>query len=162
MPTAKSSSSHNNSILHTQKQTLHLFLSNPSTRTPVTVLYVASFGGALHAAVTTYFYLEIGASEVDIGHLGFIMSVGALLGAPLSGLALDKYGPWIPISITAGACAWGCLWRGIASGLASLRLGVLCTKIYLIYIFRICFILQICLILCLHSPDRCYFAWYWR
>lgn len=135
MPTAKASSSHNNSILHTQKQTLHLFLSNPSTRTPVTVLYVASFGGALHAAVTTYFYLEIGASEVDIGHLGFIMSVGALLGAPLSGLALDKYGPWIPISITAGACAWGCLWRGIASGLASLRLGVLCTKIYLIYIF---------------------------
>ena len=66
------------------------------------VLYVASFGGALHAAVTTYFYLEIGASEMDIGHLGFIMSAGALLGAPICGMALDRYGPWRPISITAG------------------------------------------------------------
>ena len=89
-------------ILHSQKQTLYLFLSNPSTCTPVIVLYVASFGGALHAAVTTYFYLEIGASEMDIGHLGFIMSAGALLGAPICGMALDRYGPWRPISITAG------------------------------------------------------------
>ena len=112
-------------VFHSQKKILHLFLSNPHTRTPIIVLYVASFGGALHAAVTTYFYLAIGASEIDIGHFGFIMSVGALVGSPISGIALDKYGPWIPISVTAGACAWGCLWRGVASSLYSLRLGAI-------------------------------------
>ncbi|KAL7530191.1 hypothetical protein ACHAXR_004274 [Thalassiosira sp. AJA248-18] len=112
-------------IIHSQKQTLHLFLSHPPTRTPTIVLYVASFGGALHAAVTTYFYLAIGASEMDIGQFGFIMSVGALVGSPISGLALDRYGPWIPISVTATACTLGCLWRGFASSLPSLRLGAI-------------------------------------
>ena len=62
---------------------------------------------------------------MDIGTLGFIMSAGALLGAPLSGMALDKYGPWGPISITALSCSVGCLWRGLASSLASLRMGAI-------------------------------------
>jgi MFS family permease len=113
------------SILQTQRHTLHLFLNNPSTRTPTIVLYVASFGGALHAAVTTFFYLSIGASTIDIGQLGFIMSVGALLGSPMSGWALETYGPWIPISVTAICCALGCLWRGVATSLTSLRIGAI-------------------------------------
>jgi len=121
--TPQSYASNINDIIQTQKKTLHLFISNPSTRTPVIVLYVATFGGSLHSAVTTYFYLEIGATEIDIGHLGFIISIGALIGAPICGIALDKYGPWIPISITAAACSVGCLWRGMASSLSSLRLG---------------------------------------
>ena len=67
--------------------------------------------------------MEIGATEIDIGQLGFIISIGALIGAPVCGIALDKYGPWIPISITAAACSVGCLWRGMASSLSSLRFG---------------------------------------
>jgi MFS family permease len=113
------------SILETQQHTLHLFLSHPSTRTPIIVLYVASFGGALHAAVTTYFYLAIGATTIDIGHLGFIMSMGAFMGGPICGWSLDKYGPWIPISVTASCCAFGCLWRGLASSITSLRMGAI-------------------------------------
>ena len=113
------------SILQTQQNTLHLFLHHRSTRTPTIVIYVASLGGALHAAVTTYFYLSIGASTIQIGQLGFIMSVGALIGSPLSGWALDTYGPWIPISITAICCAVGCLWRGIASSITALRMGAI-------------------------------------
>jgi MFS family permease len=88
-------------------------------------MYVASFGGALHSAVTTYYYLEIGASTIDIGTLGFIMSGGALLGAPLCGMALDTFGPWYPISVTATACSIGCFWRGMASSLTSLRMGAI-------------------------------------
>lgn len=42
------------------------------------------------------------------------MSIGALIGSPVSGAALDKFGPWVPLSVTAGACAAGCLWRGMA------------------------------------------------
>ena len=88
-------------------------------------MYVASFGGSLHAAVTTYYYLAIGASTMDIGTLGAIMSGGALLGAPICGMALDNYGPWTPIIVTASACAVGCLWRGMASSLTSLRMGAI-------------------------------------
>lgn len=112
-----------NGVLPSQVQTLRLFLSHAPTRTPVIVLYVASFGGALHAAVTTYYYLAIGATGTDVGHLGFVMSAGALVGAPLSGAALDAYGPWAPLSVTAAACACGCLWRGVATSLSSLRMG---------------------------------------
>ena len=53
------------------------------------------------------------------------MSVGALLGSPLSGWALDTYGPWIPISVTAVCCAVGCLWRGVATSIWSLRIGAI-------------------------------------
>ena len=98
---ATSSSDTARTVLHTQKHTLRLFLSNPSTRTPVVVLYVAALGGSLHAAVTTYFYLAIGASSTDIGSFGAIQSLGALLGGPVCGIVLDSYGPWLPISVTA-------------------------------------------------------------
>ena len=47
------------------------------------------------------------------------------MGSPMSGWALDKYGPWIPISVTAVCCAVGCLWRGVATSLASLRFGAI-------------------------------------
>ena len=53
------------------------------------------------------------------------MSVGALMGSPLSGWALDKYGPWIPISVTAVCCAVGCFWRGVATSITSLRVGAI-------------------------------------
>jgi MFS family permease len=110
-------------VLPSQIRTLRLFLSHAPTRTPAIVLYVASFGGALHAAVTTYYYLAVGATATDIGRLGFVMSAGALVGAPLSGAALDAHGPWAPLSVTAAACAGGCLWRGMATSVSSLRMG---------------------------------------
>ena len=53
------------------------------------------------------------------------MSVGALMGSPMSGWALDRYGPWIPISVTAVCCAVGCLWRGVATSITSLRMGAI-------------------------------------
>lgn len=43
----------------------------------------------------------------------------------MSGWALDKYGPWIPISVTAVCCAVGCFWRGVASSITSLRVGAI-------------------------------------
>ena len=78
---------HLRTIIRTHRRTLRLFLTHPSTRTPSKVLYVASFGGALHAAVTTYFYLALGASEMEIGRFGFVMSAGALVGGPLCDVA---------------------------------------------------------------------------
>ena len=47
------------------------------------------------------------------------------MGSPMSGWALDKYGPWIPISVTAVCCAVGCLWRGVATSITSLRVGAI-------------------------------------
>ena len=35
------------------------FWRDRRTRTPILMVWVASFGGALHASVTTYYYLEV-------------------------------------------------------------------------------------------------------
>ena len=69
-------------VLADQLLTVLAFWGDRRTKTPILIIWVASFGGALHAAVTSYYYLEIGASEIDIGYIGFIMSLGFAM-APL-------------------------------------------------------------------------------
>jgi MFS family permease len=113
------------SLIHSQLSTLHLFLSTPSTRTPTILLLIASFGSSLHHPVTTFFYLAVigESAAVSIGTLGFIQGLGGTVGGPIVGWALDKFGPWIPIVVTATACSLGCLWRGFAKNLAHLQMG---------------------------------------
>ena len=97
------------------------FYGNPQTRTPILILWVASFGSALHASVTTYFYLEVGASDMDIGRIGFIQSLGLLVLSPLAGYALDHNVPVFgPLIVTATCCSVGCLWRGFATNVRTL------------------------------------------
>ena len=50
------------------------------------------------------------------------MSVGVLV-SPFAGWALDTYGPFWPIAITATACSVGCLIRGIATSATTLFAG---------------------------------------
>lgn len=90
------------SIVHEQVFMARCFWADRRTRTPILIIWVASFGGALHASVTTYFYLEVGASEIEIGYIGFLMSLGAMVLSPLAGYVLDTYGPFAPIFVTAG------------------------------------------------------------
>ena len=54
-------------------------------RTPMLVIWVASFGGALHAPVSTFYYMAIGASETDLGAIGVMMSLSSLVLSPLYG-----------------------------------------------------------------------------
>ncbi|KAL3804520.1 hypothetical protein HJC23_002559 [Cyclotella cryptica] len=115
-------------LLQTQLATASLFLSTPTTRTPTILLLIASFGSSLHHPVTTFFYLAVlnGAASdaaVSIGTLGFIQGLGGTVGGPLVGWALDRYGPFVPIVVTAAACSMGCLWRGMADSLWQLQMG---------------------------------------
>ena len=80
------------SIAALQWRTALQFYGDRRTRTPILIIWVASFGGALHASVTTFFYLELGATEIQIGLLGFIMSAGSLLLSPFFGWLLDRRG----------------------------------------------------------------------
>ncbi|KAL3800221.1 hypothetical protein ACHAWO_005688 [Cyclotella atomus] len=115
------------SLIHSQLSTLHLFLSTPSTRTPTILLLIASFGSSLHHPVTTFFYLAVigESAAISIGTLGFIQGLGGTVGGPIVGWALDKFGPWIPIVVTATACSLGCLWRGFAKNLVDLQMGAI-------------------------------------
>eukprot|EP00438_Fugacium_kawagutii_P008710 Skav236660 [mRNA] locus=scaffold3354:75121:80933:+ [translate_table: standard] len=54
-------------------------------------IWVASFGGALHAPVTTYFQVE-----AEIGNFGVIRTVGVLLVSPLYGWLLDRHSAYTP------------------------------------------------------------------
>lgn len=60
-----------------------MFWRNPMFRYPLVVVWVASIGGALHEPVVTFFYLKVGATEMDIGMLGLVKTIGTLVLAPL-------------------------------------------------------------------------------
>ena len=51
-------------------------------------------GGALHAPVTTYFYLELGASATDIGLIGSALTAASLVLSPFYGYLLDRFGAY--------------------------------------------------------------------
>lgn len=63
---------------------------------PMLGIWFASLGGALHAPVTTYFQVELGASTVEIGNFGVIRTAGVLLVSPLYGWLLDRHSAYTP------------------------------------------------------------------
>eukprot|EP00930_Biecheleria_cincta_P050758 TRINITY_DN35935_c0_g1_i1.p1 TRINITY_DN35935_c0_g1~~TRINITY_DN35935_c0_g1_i1.p1 ORF type:complete len:471 (+),score=59.18 TRINITY_DN35935_c0_g1_i1:53-1414(+) len=81
---------------------------------PMVGIWVASFGGALHAPVTTYFWMEVGASTEQIGNFGVIRTAGVLLVSPFYGWLLDKRSAYTPAVLSAFCCTFGCLFQGFA------------------------------------------------
>eukprot|EP00051_Salpingoeca_urceolata_P026960 m.479461 g.479461 ORF g.479461 m.479461 type:complete len:510 (+) comp21458_c0_seq1:1956-3485(+) len=95
----------------------------PGVRSVMLTIWIASWGGALHAPVTTFFYLKIGASETDIGFIGFCTSVGTICLAPFYGWLMDARGPFLALLISTFSCAVGCLVRGVAQNVQWLYIG---------------------------------------
>ena len=58
---------HARAAVHDQLRIARRFYADPRLRGPLVVIWVASFGGALHAPVTTFYYLKLGATAADIG-----------------------------------------------------------------------------------------------
>eukprot|EP00439_Symbiodinium_sp_Y106_P061974 s444_g9.t1 len=87
---------------------------------PMLGIWVASFGGALHAPVTTYFQVEVGASTAQIGNFGIIRTAGVLLVSPLYGWLLDRRSAYLPAVLSAFCCTFGCLMHGFAFDVAGL------------------------------------------
>mmetsp|Transcript_84666 Transcript_84666/g.274274 ORF Transcript_84666/g.274274 Transcript_84666/m.274274 type:complete len:509 (+) Transcript_84666:75-1601(+) len=93
---------------------VRLFLGDRRLRAPVVAIWVASFGGALHEPVTTFFMLELGATTAQMGTFGAIRSVGAWVLGPVYGWLIDKYTAYMPTLLSAFVCALGCSLRGFA------------------------------------------------
>jgi MFS family permease len=87
------------------------------------IIWVASIGGALHAPVTTYYLLEVGATTMDVGWMGSMHAFGSLICGPIYGWMLDNKGPFITMTIAAFMCSAGCLIRGLAFDLNQLYFG---------------------------------------
>lgn len=87
---------------------------------PMLGIWVASFGGALHAPVTTYFHMEVGASTSQIGNFGAIKTVGVLLMSPFYGWLLDARSAYLPAVLSAFCCTFGCLLQGFAGSVQAL------------------------------------------
>ena len=90
-------------------------LSDRRTRAPFETICLAAFGSSLHEAVTSFFYLGIGANPSDIGTIQSVMLVVGLVSAPLVGAHMDARGAVGPMIATSLACAVGCLLRGLAT-----------------------------------------------
>eukprot|EP01059_Diplonema_ambulator_P031358 TRINITY_DN5722_c2_g1_i1.p1 TRINITY_DN5722_c2_g1~~TRINITY_DN5722_c2_g1_i1.p1 ORF type:complete len:445 (+),score=109.80 TRINITY_DN5722_c2_g1_i1:54-1388(+) len=101
------------------------FLSNDLFKGPILMMWLQAFGGAFHSPVTTFFFLELGATELDIGTYNFVASGGALLTAPLQGWYLDKYGGYTIMLLSCFLCAVGCFIRGYAPNLSFVLMGML-------------------------------------
>ncbi|CAE7422731.1 unnamed protein product [Symbiodinium natans] len=87
---------------------------------PMLGIWVASFGGALHAPVTTYFQVEVGASTAQIGNFGIIRTTGVLLVSPFYGWLLDRRSAYLPAVLSAFCCTFGCLIHGFAADVLGL------------------------------------------
>lgn len=94
--------------------------SDPRFCTLMTVIWVASFGSALHAPVSTFFYLGVGATESDIGRIGAIMSLSSIVTAPWYGSLADKRGHAPIFALSVALCGVGCGIRGFATNVAGL------------------------------------------
>jgi MFS family permease len=97
--------------------------ASPVLFIPMLVVWVATAGGALHASVTVFYYLELG-DEKDVGLLGAISTVGSLVCAPVYGMLLDSGKPFHAMLAACTVCAIGCLVRGLAPSVAYLYVGV--------------------------------------
>ena len=102
-----------------QSHTLSEFWHDPRFRAPMIVIWVATFGGALHAPVTSYYYLKLGASPTDIGTIGMIGAAGVVLN-PVYGYLQDTKGAYPIMCVSCGLCAVGCCIRGFASDIPTL------------------------------------------
>ena len=106
-----------------QWEQLQHFWCTPSLRIPIINIWVATFGGALHGPCTTFFMLELGLTTAQIGNGGMLMSLPDLFLAPLYGWALDRFGAYPVICLTAGCCALGCIVRGFATSVMHVYIG---------------------------------------
>jgi len=93
---------------------VRLFLGDRRLRPPVLAIWVASFGGALHEPVTTFFLVEVGVTTAQMGTFGIIRNTGAWVLGPVYGWLLDKYSGFAPTLLSSFFCAVGCLLRGLA------------------------------------------------
>mmetsp|Transcript_79729 Transcript_79729/g.221901 ORF Transcript_79729/g.221901 Transcript_79729/m.221901 type:complete len:517 (-) Transcript_79729:73-1623(-) len=91
-----------------------LFFHDKRLRAPMLAIWVATFGGALHEPVTTFFMLELGATTAQMGKFGVIRAVGAWVLGPIYGWMVDKYTAFLPAVLSGLFCAVGCLIRGFA------------------------------------------------
>lgn len=89
---------------------------------PMLGIWVATFGGALHAPVSTYFQMEVGATMSQIGNFGVIKTCGVLLMSTFYGWLLDTRSAYLPAVLTSFCCTFGCLFHGFALDVHSIYL----------------------------------------
>lgn len=92
-------------------------------RAPLISIWVATAGGALHDPVTTFFYLELGITSVQLGYIQAIALTSAFALSPVYGYYLDTRGSYIPLLLSCFLCGLGCLIRCIATNVTWLYVG---------------------------------------
>eukprot|EP00854_Cymbomonas_tetramitiformis_P010485 gene10485-12402_t len=114
---------HLRDVLSEQYKLAHRFWTDPKFHGPMMTIWVATLGGSLHSSVTTFFYLEVGATATDIGTLGVISTSQSLILSPLYGWLLDKHSAYSAMVLSCLVCATGCLVRGLAADVHTLKIG---------------------------------------
>ena len=93
-------------------------------RAPLLIIWVAAFGGALHDAVTSFYYLELCGDKVTVGRIYSGLSFGGLILSPVYGAWMDRKGVFWPLCMSSLCCGLGCAVRGLARNTFELYAGV--------------------------------------
>lgn len=80
-------------------------------------VWSSDFGGSVHLPVVPFFYRAMGASDVDIGRIGFMCTLAQFLFAPVFGWVVDRKSIFFPVLWSKSICGFGCLWMACASDL---------------------------------------------
>lgn len=77
-------------------------------------LWSADFGGSIHSPATTFYFLLLGATPMDIGILEFGRRLSCIVLSPVYGRLVDKHGLYWPLLACVSMCGTGCILRGTA------------------------------------------------
>lgn len=77
-------------------------------------LWASDFGGSIHGPATTYFFLMLGATPMDIGILEFGRRFSSIFLSPVYGRFVDRNGLYWPLLFCVSMCGTGCILRGTA------------------------------------------------
>ena len=58
--------------------------------------------------------MELGATKIHLGNFNSILTFGGMVLSPVYGWMMDKKSVYLPCVVSAGCCAFGCLFRGLA------------------------------------------------
>ena len=91
------------------------FWKNKQIRTALIVPWAEAYTAAFLSPVYPYFMQGLGLTATDMGQLRTVALVLNAASAPVAGVLLDRYGPFVGIALPSGLCAVGCLLRSVAT-----------------------------------------------
>ena len=110
-------------MIEPQLEEARRFWQNPQIRTALLVPWAEAVTAAFFTPIYPYFLTNIGMSPSQMGQAKTVALVLQACSAPIAGILLDAYGPWLGIALPSSVCAIGCLVKAASTGYGGIIAG---------------------------------------